>query len=199
MKRFFILFILPLIFSCSNYSYTEYDCPSIIISRNDARLYKNDGFVDKFQINMVGVESFCYTKAGKRFAEIVPIIKIRRLEQSSTNRVDFSFYVKTSKNAEDYLGKRVYQQSATISPLKNEETFKGKTTVTRIPMPPYNDFKIYLGFEMTLQEMNKSKQMLDIDYRYLSEEEIAEHNRQINTVYQEIEVPETRGCSSCKN
>ena len=186
MKHFLVLLMLPLIFSCSSSNVVEYDCPPIVILRNDARLYQNDGFVDKFQINMVGYESFCYTKAGKRFAEITPIIKVRRLEQSSTNRLDFSFFVKTSQNAEDYLGKRVYQQSATISALKNEETYKGKNTVTRIPMPPYKDFKIFLGFEMNRQEQNKSKQMIDIDYRYLSEEEIAEHNRQINTVYQEM-------------
>ena len=102
------------------------------------------------------------------------------------------------QNSEDYLGKRVYQQAVTIPALQKEETFKGVTTTTRIPMPPYGNFEIYLGFEMSPQENNKTKQMLDIDYRYLTSEEIAEHNRQINTVYQEIEVPETRGCSSCK-
>jgi hypothetical protein len=159
--------------SCSPISSDESVCPNIVLPRQTARQYQDDGRSDKFQISLTGFESYCYTdeKTNHRYAKITPIFKVRRLEASNTTRLDVSFFVKTSLNAKNYLGRRDYFQTLQIAENTREDTVKGRPTVTRIINPPYGDFFIELGLSLSSSAEQKAKSMFDIDYRYLTDKE----------------------------
>ena len=188
MKRFFIFFIL-LISACSSRSLPESDCPLINIPRETARLYQNDRLSDKFQVNITGYEAYCYTNGSdkRRYALIEPLFKVRRLEESTVNTLDASFYVKTSGAREDFIGFQSYEQQLSIAPNVKEQTIKGRQATIRIPAPPYEDFSINLGFAMSPNQGSRAKKMFDIDYKYLNEEEVAAQSEQsIEKVYLEV-------------
>ena len=140
-------------------------------------------------VNLVGYEGYCYVNPAnnRRYAEITPIFKVRRLEDSSVTSLDADFYVKTSINAEDYLGIRKFSQPLDIPRSVKERTVKGRTTHTRIAEPPYEGFAIMLGMSLTEAEKAKAGKMFDIDYRYLSAAELAAQNEpETETVYLEV-------------
>ena len=151
MKHFLAFCLLFFVASCSSGSKSEYDCPEILIPRETTRIYQSNGKYDEFQINLVGSESYCYTEpsTNRRYAVITPLFKIRRLEKSNISTIDIEFFVKTSQNAEDYLGTRNFHQTLKIPTSSKEEVVKGRQTSTRITMPPYNDFTIYLGIKQS--------------------------------------------------
>ena len=189
MKHFLAFCLLFFVASCSSGSKSEYDCPEILIPRETTRIYQSNGKYDEFQINLVGSESYCYTEpsTNRRYAVITPLFKIRRLEKSNISTIDIEFFVKTSQNAEDYLGTRNFHQTLKIPTSSKEEVVKGRQTSTRITMPPYNDFTIYLGIKQSEYTGAKVRKMFDIDYSYLSDEEIAEQNNPTTeNVYLEV-------------
>ena len=199
MKRFFIFSIL-FISACSSRNMPESDCPPIDIPRETARLYQNDQISDKFQVNMTGYEAYCYTDGSnkRRYAVIKPLFKVRRLEESNINKLDGSFYIKTSGDKEDFIGSQNYQQQFSINPNVREETIKGIQTTTRIPFPPYDGFSISLGFTMSVAQGNRAKKMFDIDYKYLNEEEVAAQSESaIEKVYLEVQSDEEVVYSEC--
>lgn len=177
MKKNIILSLLFLVSACSPKLTEKYTCPEIIIPRSTTRLYQSD-ITDKFQINLVGHETYCYqeTADNRYYAVITPIFKIRRLEFSETTNIDADYYVKTSINDKDYIGRRVFSQTLNIPTDVKELKVKGKTSINRISPPPYNDFKIYLGMDLNAPRADKAKKMFDMDYRYFSEEEIRNQN-----------------------
>ena len=178
MRKFLILGFVCLLSACSYVDSSEYECPKISIPRETTRSYQNNGQFDEFQINLVGFESFCYTEpvTNRRYASITPTFKVRRLEASSVSSIDTSFYIKTSINAEDYLGIRNYNQVLNIPTSSKEVIVTGKQTITRIPTQPYNNFEIYIGMTMNNEAFSKANKKFDIDYRYLSEDELAKQN-----------------------
>ena len=199
MKRFFI-FSLLLINACSGRSLPENDCPPINIPRETARLYQNDQVSDKFQVNVVGYESYCYTDFSDkhRYAVITPLFKIRRLEESNTNKLDSSFYIKTSGAKDDFIGSQNYQQQLSIPSGVKEQTIKGAQTTTRIPTLPDENFSISLGFAMSSNQGNRAKKMFDIDYKFLNEEEAAAQSESaIEKVYLEVRSDEEVIYSEC--
>ena len=188
MKKITIFASLFALLACSSQQFANYTCPQIIIPRATTRSYQGD-LVDKFQINIVGQESYCYKEEAdnRYYAVIAPIFKIRRLEHSTTTNLDVSYYIKTSLNDKDYIGKRVFRQTLTIPQNVKELNVKGDSTINRISVPPYNDFKIYMGIELDKTDMEKSNKMFDIDYRYLTQEEINNQNEiMINRVNLEV-------------
>lgn len=194
MKKFLICLLLTAAGGCSlmpsaETGFAEGNCPPISIPRETARLYQNNGRFDEFQVNLVGYEGYCYVNPAdnRRYAEITPIFKVRRLEDSSVTSLDADFYVKTSINAEDYLGIRKFSQPLDIPRSVKERTVKGRTTRTRIAEPPYEGFAIMLGMSLTEAEKAKAGKMFDIDYRYLSAAELAAQNEpETETVYLEV-------------
>lgn len=189
MKRFLICFFTLVLGACSAAQDNANECPQILLSRETARTYRTFGHADKFQITLAGYESYCYTEPAnnRRYAMITPIFKVRRLEPDSTTSIDVDFYVKTSVNAEDYLGIRKFDQTLNIPLSSKDVTVKGRQTKTRITMPPYDGFDISLGLALTEAEKAKAQKMLDINYRYFSEEELADaKDAQPDTVYLEI-------------
>ena len=188
MKKIVILSLLMFVSACSPKLTEIYTCPEIIIPRETARLYQND-IVDKFQINLVGHETYCYQEGADKhyYAVITPIFKVRRLEYSDTTNVDADYYVKTSINNKDYIGRRTFSQTLDIPLDVKEIKIKGKPSINRISNPPYQKFKIYLGMNMDASRMAKAKKMFDMDYRYFSEEEIKNQNEKaIETISLEI-------------
>lgn len=173
MKKIIIFVLFVLISACSSKPTEKYTCPQIIIPRATTRTYQND-ITDKFQINMVGHETYCYQEESDKryYAVITPIFQVRRLEPSDTTNVDADYYVKTSINDIDYIGKRSFSQTLNIPSDAKEVKVKGRPSINRISNPPYQKFKIYLGMDLDGSRMAKSKKMFDIDYIYLSEEEI---------------------------
>ncbi len=189
MKQILCVALLLLLTACHSQSFSPYDCPPIHIKRENTRIYQNNGTADVFQINFAGFEGHCYIEpsSNRHYAEITPIFKIRRLEESATTALDVAFYVKTSVNAEDYIGTRQYNQSLYIPHGVKEEIVKGRTTHTRLSQPPYDDFSLELGFVLQGTTKDKAKSMFDIDYRYLTEEDIAEQSKpMVENVYLEV-------------
>ena len=180
MRKNIIVMLFVLLSGCTSNITEKYSCPQIIIPRETARAYQSD-LTDKFQINMVGHETYCYQEeADKRYyAVITPIFQIRRLEQSEVTNVDANYYVKTSVNDVDYIGKRTFYQTLNIPVDAKEAKVRGKPTINRISNPPYRDFKIYLGMDFDNSSKAKAKKMFDIDYIYLSEEELKSQNEKV--------------------
>lgn len=188
MKHFVLFTLILLAAGCSSPADDE-PCPEIFIPRETTRLYQNNGRFDEFQINLVGTESYCYTDPSnnRRYAAVTPIFKVRRLEDSSTTNVDADFYVKTSVNSEDYIGTRRFVQTLTIPEGRREITLKGRQTINRIANPPYDNFTMSVGMVLSDGAKDKAKGMFDINYRYLSAEDIAEAGQaETDTVFLEI-------------
>lgn len=218
MKKILLCLLAVLMAACSSADDTADTCPPINIPRATARLYQNNGRFDEFQVSLVGFESYCYTQSSnnRRYAKIRPVFKVRRLEDSPTTSLDIDFFVKTSINAEDYLGIRRFSQVLNIPRSSREEIIKGRPTVTRITERPYRGFSIALGFELSEATKAKADKMFDIDYRYLSAEELAAQAASgVETIYltvspdEEVIYSETdqrpvvvkkdRACASCQN
>ncbi len=190
MKQIFFVALVLLLTACHSQPSPGDTCPPISIKRESARTYQNNGFADTFQINLIGFESNCYVEPStkRHYASIAPIFKVRRLENSDTTALDVNFFIKSSINAEDYLGIREYNQVLTIPADAKEHIIKGRTTETRLSNPPYNgDFTLEVGLFLQGASKDKAKGMFDIDYRYLTEEEIAAQNLPaIENVYLEV-------------
>ncbi len=180
MKKFIVIILLFIVSACSSQQFEHYACPEIIIPRETTRAYHTD-INDKFQINLVGNEAYCYNEESNNryYAVITPVFKLRRLEQSSTTTVDADYFLKTSLNDKDYIGRKVVKQTLSIPTNVKEIVLRGNPTITRIPKPPFNDFKIYLGMDLVGAKKEKSKKMFDIDYRYLTEDEIKSQNETV--------------------
>ena len=177
MKRYIVFALIFFVSACSTVQFKHYSCPEIIIPRETTRAYQTD-INDKFQINLVGHETHCYLEDAdnRYYALITPVFKLRRLEYSKTTNVDADYYIKTSINDKDYLGKRVFKQTLNIPENVKELILKGAPARTRISKPPYNNFKIYMGMDLQGAKKEKSEKMFDIDYRYLTEEDIKNQN-----------------------
>ena len=179
MKKIIACLSVCALSSCSSINAEIYRCPKIIVPQETTRLYQSET-VDKFQINIVGHESYCYQNEAdhRYYASIAPIFEVRRLEDSDTTNVDANFYVKTSINELNYIGRRTFIQTLNIPQDVKELRITGKPSVTRISNPPYNDFEIYLGLDLDAQKMSKAKKMFNIDHRYLSEDDLRELSEQ---------------------
>lgn len=189
MKKNLFFTIVILLLSACSFSDDDAGCPPIYVPRETARMYQDNGYNDEFQITLVGAESYCYTEpsTNRRYASITPIFRVRRLENSSITSIDADFYVKTSVNAEDYLGTRKFIQMLNIPQGDKEVTVKGRPTINRISMPPYGNFTISLGMSMSENQQSKADKMFDINYRYLSDDEINYQNHEkIKTIYLEV-------------
>ena len=186
MKKILAFILFFTVSACSSPKFEQYACPQIIIPRETARAYYSE-INDKFQINLVGYENHCYKEEAdnRYYMAITPIFQLRRLEYSSTTNIDTEYYIKTSINDKDYIGKRVFTQSLNIPIDVKEIKLKGKTTINRISNPPYNNFKIYLGMDLEGAKKEKSNKMFDI--RYLTEEDIKnQYESKIENVSLEI-------------
>ena len=189
MKRFGLIFGL-LLTACSSVVMPD-GCPQITTLREYSKQYINNGNYDAFQISLSGHDSYCYTEdtTGQRYMVITPYFRVRRLEDSTVNSLDTSFYVKTTGKG-NYLGTKVYQQSLTISPQAKEEIIKGKKVSLRIAPVPYDDFGIETGIYLSEYAKAKSGKMFDIDYKYLSEEDLGKFDEPIVEEYLEIDPDE---------
>lgn len=181
-----VLFLLAFICSCSS-SPRPADCPDIVIPREMTNQYINNGNYDAFQITLSGNENYCYTDSSthQRYAVITPIFRLRRLEDSADSAVDTSFYAKTIGSGQ-YIGKQVYHQPLRIPLGEKEQIITGKPIKLRIAQPPYDNFSIELGLNLSEYASAKSKSMFDINYRYLSEEDLEAQEQPINNEYLEI-------------
>ena len=175
MNKLLVTIFVLMLAGCSLWSQEEVDgCPKISIPQDADRVFQSNGVSDTFQINLIGYESFCFTHSSnnRRYAVITPLFKVRRLQADDTTSLDIKFYVKTSINAEDYLGVKEFYQVLNIPQSSKEEIIKGRRTLTRIPKLPYGDFDIRLGLVLTSAEKAKARSMYDIYYKYLNEEEL---------------------------
>lgn len=190
MKKFYLIFSL-LLASCSSVVPPE-GCPQITTPREHSKQYINNGSYDAFQITLSGHDSYCYTQSttGQRYMVITPYFRVRRLEDSAVNSVDTSFYVKTIGKG-NYIGTKAYSQSLTISPQEKEATIKGKSVSLRIAPLPYEDFSIETGLNLSEYAQAKSGQMFDIDYKYLSKQDLDALDDPIREEFLEIGSDET--------
>lgn len=165
-------FLLILLTACSTLSVQD-GCPVISTPREATRQYITNGNYDAFQVILSGNENYCYTDSStnQRYAVITPIFKIRRLEDSPDNSVDVAFYIKTS-GKENYISKRVIPQVLSVPSDKIEQTVRGKSVKVRIAQPPYEQFSLELGLNLSDYAKAKAKSMFDIDYKYFSEEDL---------------------------
>ena len=188
MKKVFLSLMALGLAACSS-KQPEADCPVIDVLRENARIYQSDNISDKFQINLSGYDAYCYTdvRNNRRYAAVTPIFKVRRLENSQINSLDVDFYVKTKGHDKDYLGERVYNQQLFIDSNAREQIIKGKETSVRIAPQPYDGFRLELGLKGSSEQLEKSRKMFDIDYRYFTQEELnAQNDKAVENVYLEV-------------
>ena len=57
---------------------------------------------------------------------------------------------------------------------KIEQTINGKTIKVRVALPPYDDFSLEMGLKLSDYASAKAKSMFDIDYKYLSEQDLTD-------------------------
>jgi len=185
-KNALFCLIAGIIASCSSDVKTP-DCPRINIPRETARQYISDLGFDALQVSLNGSESYCYTDDvnSRRYVVITPIFKIRRMEDSSINAINTSFYVQP-QGVGSYSAKQVREQSLQIPQNVREHTVKGKPIKLHIKQPPYNDLSINLGLNLSDFASAKSKTMFDIDYKYLSADDLAAFDEKIDMEYLEI-------------
>ncbi len=185
MKKISFVF-LWLLTACSSAVIVD-GCPKITTLREASRQYVNNGNYDALQITLSGHDSYCYTQGanGQRYMVITPYFKIRRLEETSINAADVTFYVKTVGKG-NYIGTKVYPQSLSLSPDTREQIVKGKSVSLRIAQPPYDDFAIETGLALSDYAKAKTNQMFDIDYRYLSNQELNAVDEPITQEFLEI-------------
>lgn len=172
MKKFILITLL--LSACSSGIVPD-GCPVITTPRDTTRQYITNANYDAFQINLAGNENYCYTDSadGQRYAVITPVFQVRRLEDSPDSAIDTSFYVKTN-GAGEYMGKQTYFQSLRIPVGVKEQIIKGKSVKVRIKQPPYDNFFLEMGMNLSDYAGSKSKRMFDINYKYFSDEDLAD-------------------------
>lgn len=176
------VFLVMLLSACSISDSQEY-CPIIKTSRENIHQFITNINYDAFQITLSGYENYCLKESNNQhYTVITPIFKLRRLESSSDTAVDTKFYIKYP-DIGNYTGERVYSQTLNIKPQEIETTIKGKSVKLRIPSPPYNNFPLEIGLSLSQYAKAKAKSMYDINYKYISDEEIEQFN---NTIEEKV-------------
>ena len=156
-KILYGLVILLMITGCvSNIPAGYKQCPLISIKREDARLIQLVNYQDNYEIELVGVEGFCYfdTRVKKEKAVITPLFKIRKLRNTDESDIHFQWFTNTIKGPPAYLGKKTYFVEVTLSKDEREKEFKGKTVEVKIPADMMYEFEIFAGLELSKQEKN---------------------------------------------
>ncbi len=188
IKNIFVFCLIFYILSaCTTNDIKIQNCPSVNIPRDVTRQYISAANFDAFQITLSGKESYCYTDeiSSQRYAVITPIFRVRRLEDSPDSVINTSVYIKPI-GEKKYLDKQVKAQTLRIPVDQKEQTIKGNPIKLRIPQPPYDDFSIEMGLNLSDYAYSKSKSMFDIDYKYLSDEDLNAHEEKINMEFLEI-------------
>lgn len=170
---------LLLLSSCaSSYKEADYMCPQVKIPRATAYVTQKASYSEEVQIEIIGYEGYCITadSVNRRFAVIRPLFKARRLKEGHDTRADFSYFTETIKGPPEFLGRRRYFASVDIPRGDAEKEFAGGEVKVRIPSQGYNDFTILLGMEASPAERAYNQKTFDIEYRYLTEDEIRQYN-----------------------
>lgn len=168
-----------LLSSCaSSYSEADYMCPNVKIPRTTAYVTQKASYSEEVQIEVIGYEGYCINAntVDRRFAVIKPLFKIRRLKEGYDTRVDFSYFTETVKGPPEFIGRRNYFASVDIPRDVTEKQFSGSAVKVRVPQQGYNDFTILLGMDVSDAEHDYNQKTFDIEYRYLTEDEVREYN-----------------------
>lgn len=168
-KILYGLVILLMITGCvSNIPAGYKQCPLISIKREDARLIQLVNYQDNYEIELVGVEGFCYfdTSVKKEKAVITPLFKIRKLRNTDESDIHFQWFTNTIKGPPAYLGKKTYFVEVTLSKDEREKEFKGKTVEVKIPADMMYEFEIFAGLELSKQEKKYNQRLFDVDLGY---------------------------------
>lgn len=122
-------------------------CPKIHIRQKDFRVVQSEAGKRLFEIQAIGYEGFCYfhEKSGKYRAVIKPQFKIKRLNSSDVNDVQFSYYLETVEGPKKYLGRKTYFSQAYVTPAQKELKHVAKGGELTIPNPGSYDLDIYMG------------------------------------------------------
>ncbi|MFI3241106.1 MAG: hypothetical protein R3Y43_00900 [Alphaproteobacteria bacterium] len=176
MKRLIYLLSFFVVTSCSVFSDNEdigvfAICPNVLIPRKSAYLTQKSSSFEDFQVQIVGVEGYCYydreLKTNK--AVITPVFELSRLAPSKDCQVDFKFFTETLDGPPEYLGKWRHHQSASINYDQKSIKFKGKTLEQRIPVENESQFIINLGLVQTQREKVFNQRTFDIKFDYIEE------------------------------
>ncbi|MBE6458419.1 MAG: hypothetical protein IJW72_06080 [Alphaproteobacteria bacterium] len=182
--------VLLLLSACaSSHREADYMCPNVRIPRDTAYVTQQSSYSEEVQIEIVGYEGYCVTAntIDRRYAVIKPLFKIRRLKEGQDTRIDFSYYTKTIQGPPEFLGLRKYFASVDIPHDVAEKEFSGGEVKVRIPIQGYNDFAILLGMDVSAAEYDYNQKTFDIEYRYLTEEEIHQYNKTVTPKIIEVE------------
>lgn len=172
MSKMIFAFLMTLVLSScllhtSERSYKQ--CPIITIKRADARLIQLANYQDNYEIELTGVEAFCYydQRVKQEKARIVPIFKIRKLRNTDESDVHFSWFTETIKGPPAYLGKKSYFVEVSLQEDEREKEVKGKFVDVKIPKEEMYEFEIFAGLEMSKKEREYNQKIFDVDLGYL--------------------------------
>lgn len=168
----------------------DYMCPNVKIPRSTAYVTQKAAYAEEVRIELIGFEGYCLNAntVSRRYAAIKPLFKIRRLREGYDTHVDFSYFTETIKGPPEFLGRKRHFASVDIPRDVTEKQFAGREVRVRIPTEGYNDFAILLGMDVSAAEYDANQKSFDIDYRYLSADELREY--QTPVVPRVVEVDE---------
>lgn len=169
LKKMSAFIILTMLGGCVLSTPEGYrQCPLITIKRQDARLVQIVNYQDNFEIELKGVEAFCYydTRVNQEKAKITPIFTIRKLRNTDEKDVHFSWFTNTIKGPPAYLGKKTYFIETSMMPKERYKEFKGPQVEVKIPVEMKYEFEVFAGLEISPQEKKYNQRLFDVDLGY---------------------------------
>ncbi len=146
-------------------------CPVMTIKREDARLIQIVNYQDNFEIELIGVEGFCYfdERVNQEKAKITPTFRVKKLRNTDETDVQFSWFTNTIKGPPQFLGKKSYFVGTSISSKEMSKEFKGKQVEVKIPLDMMYEFEIFAGLDISPQERKYNQKIFDVDLGYIEE------------------------------
>ncbi len=174
MRKIFCAFLMLMVLNgCVSSAPEGYkQCPLVTIKREDARLIQIVNYQDNFEIELVGMEGFCYydTRVKQEKAKITPIFVINKLRNTDESDVQFRWFTNTIKGPPAYLGKKTYFVETSLKKDERRKEFKGAQVEVKIPVDMMYEFEIFAGLEISPRERKYNQRIFDVELGYFEEE-----------------------------
>lgn len=176
LKRLFILSIFIFLSSCSHGQWfweEESKEPTIcpLINMRDTSYAKFVQHLDSYQIMLVGYNGSCFMDPmGRNSRAIIqPVFVIRRQKAVDTVDVPFKFYTETTYGPADFVGRRTYNQIATIPEFQKEIHYTGQKVEVKLPEILKNGYAVNLGLVIDPAEQIYNNRTFDNTFNYSEE------------------------------
>lgn len=216
MKKFYIGMLAVLLSGCVMEEPFRH-CPLVTIKREDSRLIQKVNYQDDFEVELKGVEAFCYfdQRVKKEKAKITPIFVVHKLRNTDETDIQFSWFTNTIKGPPAYLGKKTYFTGTSMGKGERSKEFRGEEVEVKIPVEMMYDFEVFAGLVVSPQEKKYNQRLFDVDFDYYEDKPTPEPYNVKLKVYPQLyyedgtvaepeyvtpgQTQKSEGCLSCGN